>query len=336
VPSEPQSNPPKPPLLEVTKLKVHFPVTRGVIRQRLVGHVKAVDGVSLQIQRGETLGLVGESGCGKSTLGRAILRLHPATAGRIVFDGTDITTLDEPTLRPIRRRLQIIFQDPYASLNPRMPVRDIIAEPLVEHRLRPRGPALFARVAELMAQTGLDPSLAHRYPPEFSGGQRQRIGIPRALATEPELVVCDEPVSALDVSVQAQVINLLSDLQQQLGLTYLFIAHDLAAVRHLSDRIAVMYLGRLVEEGPADAITRDPQHPYTRALVSAVKLPDPKAERARRRIILPGDVPSPMSPPPGCPFHPRCPQAEARCQSEVPMLHATDTGGRIACHLPPR
>ena len=320
------------PLIDIVDLHMHFPLTRGVILQRPVGVVKAVDGIDLAIRPGETLGLVGESGCGKSTTGRALLQLHRPTAGNVWFDGVDLTTLSRKQLRPYRQRLQIIFQDPYASLNPRMTVGRIIGEPIAEHGLG-SGAGLRARVAELMELVGLDASFTARYPHEFSGGQRQRIGIARALATGPEFIVCDEPVSALDVSVQAQVINLLQDLQARLGLTYLFIAHDLAAVRHLSTRVAVMYLGRIVELAPSAIIYAGPRHPYTQALVSAVPIPDPEVERTRQRIILDGDVPSSLNPPPGCTFHTRCPIAEAVCRERRPELVDFGGGHSVACHL---
>jgi oligopeptide transport system ATP-binding protein len=305
-------------LLEVENLEVHFPVTRGIVFERRIGTVKAVDGVSFAIGRGETLGLVGESGCGKSTVGRAILRLTPPTAGRIIFDGEEIGAEEAP--RALRRRVQLIFQDPYASLNPRMSVGEAIAEPIRLHGLRNGEPAVRERVQELLALVGLAPSHAARFPHEFSGGQRQRIGIARALACEPDLLVCDEPVSALDVSIQAQIVNLLQDLQERLGLSYLFIAHGLSVIKHISYRVAVMYMGRIVETGAKAAIYAEPRHPYTRALMSAVPIPDPAAERRRRRIILQGDVPSPMNPPPGCRFAGRCPIAVEKCRTETPML----------------
>jgi oligopeptide transport system ATP-binding protein len=318
-------------LLELRGLAVHFPVTRGLVFERRVGTVKAVDGVDAVLGRGETLGLVGESGCGKTTVGRAILGLAAPTAGQVIFDGQDVATLPPEALRKLRRRVQLIFQDPYASLNPRMSVGSALAEPIRLHGLREGRVAIAARVAELLALVGLSPSFAGRYPHEFSGGQRQRIGIARALACEPDLIVCDEPVSALDVSIQAQVLNLLAELQQRLGVAYLFIAHGLNVVRHVSHRVAVMYLGRIVETGPADALFANPRHPYTRALLSAVPVPDPKAERARRRIILEGDVPSPLDPPPGCRFAPRCPIALPRCAQEHPPLETRPDGTQVAC-----
>ncbi len=324
-------------LLEVDNLKVHFPVQRGVIFKKDVGTVRAVDGVSFSVKRGETLGLVGESGCGKSTTGRAILQLSKPTEGRVVFAGHEVSRMwrgnkPSPELRPLRRRMQMIFQDPYASLNPRMTVEDIIAEPLRNFGLA-SGDRLRHRVQELMQQVGMDPRYIRRYPHEFSGGQRQRIGIARALAVEPELIICDEPVSALDVSIQAQVLNLLKDLQARLGLTYIFIAHDLAAVRHLSDRIAVMYLGRIVEVSDFATLYKAPVHPYTKALISAVPIPDPEVEATRKRIVLSGDVPSPMRPPTGCPFHPRCNERVEKCDQERPVLKEVASGQTAACHL---
>ncbi|MBX3706945.1 MAG: ATP-binding cassette domain-containing protein [Pseudomonadales bacterium] len=321
------------PLLEVTDLSVHFPVTEGVVRQRTIGAVRAVDGVSFTLRRGETFSLVGESGCGKSTTAMAVLRMQPLTGGRIVFDGTDITTLTPAAMRPFRRRIQMVYQDPYGSLNPRMTVRDIIGEPLVVHGLAGDRKTYAARVAELMELVGLLPAMAGRYPHEFSGGQRQRIGIARALALDPDLVVCDEAVSALDVSIQAQVLNLLMDLQQRLGLTYLFISHDLSVVRHLSDRIGVMYLGRIVEVATRDDLFGAPQHPYTRALLDAVPIPSPEREAERPHRVIPGEVPSARNPPPGCPFHPRCPHALPQCRTDAPALSARPDGRLVACHL---
>ena len=318
------------PLLEVTDLKVHFPVRQGMF-SRMREFVKAVDGVSFNIAPGETLGLVGESGCGKTTLGRAVVRLVEPTDGRILFEGEDITRLKGSALRARRRKFQMIFQDPYGSLNPRATVRNIIGEALDIHRLAPNGATRRQRVESLLEDVGLDPSHAERYPHEFSGGQRQRIGIARALAVEPRLIVCDEPVSALDVSVQAQIVNLLRDLQQEHGMAYLFVAHDLAVVRHLSRRILVMYLGKIVEAGETRTTCRFPKHPYTQALISAVPVVDPDSKR--QRIILAGDVPSPIHPPAGCPFHPRCPVAEARCQTEVPALREVEPGRWVSCHL---
>ncbi len=291
-------------IVEVNDLKVHFPIRAGIFKT-VRGSVKAVDGVTLEVRRGETLGLVGESGCGKSTIGRAMIRLREATSGTVRFDGVDLFSLKTDELRKYRRRMQIIFQDPYGSLDPRMTVGSIVSEPIETHHLAD-GRAKDDRVAELLELVGLDPQYIKRYPHEFSGGQRQRIGVARALAVEPEFIVCDEPISALDVSIQAQVLNLLTDLRKRLGLTYLFVAHDLSVVKHISDRVAVMYLGRIVEIGPPETLYAGPGHPYTRALLSAVPIPDPVAERMRKRVILKGDVPSPVNPPPGCRFHTRC------------------------------
>ncbi len=317
-------------LLEVQNLKVHFPVQHGLF-SRARASVKAVDGVSFSIAPGETVGLVGESGCGKTTLGRAIVRLIEPTAGEVYFEGEKISRLHGAELRARRRKFQMIFQDPVASLNPRFTVEKIIGEALDIHELAGTTAARANRIAELLQAVGLDAAHALRYPHEFSGGQRQRIGIARALAVEPKLIVCDEPVSALDVSVQAQIINLLQDLQQQRGLAYLFVAHDLAVVEHISRRVLVMYLGRVVELAEAKTIVRAPQHPYTQALISAVPVVDSASKR--QRIVLPGDVPSPMEPPGGCPFHPRCPVAEARCRAEVPALREVAPGHWAACHL---
>jgi oligopeptide transport system ATP-binding protein len=317
-------------LLEVQNLKVHFPVKHGLF-SRVAGQVKAVDDVSLTIAPGETLGLVGESGCGKTTLGRAIIRLIEPTAGSVRFEGEDITGLEGEALRARRRRFQMIFQDPFSSLNPRMTVSQIIGEAIDIHRLADSPAARRARIQDLLRAVGLDATHAERYPHEFSGGQRQRIGIARALAVEPKLIVCDEPVSALDVSVQAQIVNLLMDLQQQHGLAYLFIAHDLAVVEHISHRVMVMYLGRAVEIAEARKLVRAPKHPYTQALLSAVPVVDPDSKR--RRIMLAGDVPSPIAPPPGCTFHPRCPVKEPRCASEIPALREVEPGHWVSCHL---
>ncbi|MDE2997789.1 MAG: dipeptide ABC transporter ATP-binding protein [Gemmatimonadota bacterium] len=317
------------PLLEVHGLKKHFPITRGVF-SRTVGYVKAVDGVSFTMRRGETLGLVGESGCGKTTAGRSILRLIEATAGRVLFDGTDVFGLNRSELRTVRRRMQIIFQDPYSSLNPRMTVGGMLAEALKIHKLTD-GSDTRERVTELLETVGLRPEYARRYPHEFSGGQRQRIGISRALAVNPDFIVADEPVSALDVSIQAQIINLLQDLQGRFGLTYLFVAHDLSVVKHISNRIAVMYLGRIVEIAESGALCSNPQHPYTRALLSAVPEPDPRIRK--QRTVLTGDVPSPANVPPGCPFHPRCPEREDACTKIVPELLEIDGNHSVACIL---
>ena len=319
------------PLLAVENLTKHFPVMQGVFR-RQVGTVKAVDGLDFEIRERETLGLVGESGCGKSTAGRVILRLHDATAGRIVFRGTDITSVDGEPLRRLRPRMQMIFQDPQDSLNPRMTVGSIIGEPLVEHGTV-RGRALQERVEELLDAVGLDPGFTNRYPHEFSGGQRQRIGVARALALNPEFIVCDEPIAALDVSIQAQVVNLLEDLQKRLGLTYLFISHDLSMIRHIADRVAVMYLGKIVELASSDVLYREPLHPYTRALLSAVPIHDPEREARRERVILSGDVPSPANPPAGCRFSTRCPMAAPECSAREPQWRELRPGHRVACHF---
>ncbi len=319
-------------LLKVENLKVHFPVHKGVLFQKQVATVRAVDGVSFALKRGETLGLVGESGCGKSTTGLAVLCMLEPTDGRIEFEGQDITHYGKAEMRPLRRRMQMVYQDPFGSLNPRMKVRDIIAEPLEVHGIAHDRGALQDKIAELMRTVGLLPEMADRYPHEFSGGQRQRIGIARALALEPSLIICDEPVSALDVSIQAQVVNVFVELQRRLGLAYLFIAHDLAVVRHVSDRIAVMYLGRIVEVADRDAIYRRPLHPYTQALLAAVPVADPVVEAARQRIPVTGEVPSAMNPPSGCAFHTRCPLANERCRSEAPALRDIDNSHTIACH----
>ena len=318
-------------LVEVDDLAVWFPVREGVLR-RHTGDVRAVDGVSFAVREGETLGLVGESGCGKSTTGLALLGLERATRGHVVFDGTDVTGADKSTLRALRRRMAMIFQDPYASLNPRRTIGDSIAEPLQIHGLHKGKAQRAARVGHLLELVGLSPDYRHRYPHEFSGGQRQRVGIARALATEPRFIVCDEPIASLDVSIQAQILNLLRRLQGELGLTYLFIAHDLSAVQHIADRVAVMYLGRVVEVAASRDLAADPKHPYTRALLSAVPVPDPRRERARRRILLEGDVPSPLHPPSGCNFRTRCPDRFEPCGAVDPALQDV-AGHQVACHL---
>ena len=320
-------------LLRVENLQVHFPVTKGVIVRKQVGSVKAVDGVSFSLKRGETLGLVGESGCGKSTTGLAVINMLAATGGRILFEGEDVTGFGKAQLKNFRRRVQMVYQDPYGSLNPRMKVCDIIGEPLEVHGLAKDHAAYRARIAELLDMVGLAPYMADRYPHEFSGGQRQRIGIARALALEPSLIVCDEPVSALDVSIQAQVVNVFIELQKRLGLTYIFIAHDLAVVRHISDRIAVMYLGRIVEIATRDDLYKRPLHPYTEALLSAVPVADVEAESKRVRMVVRGEVPSPLRPPSGCRFHPRCPKARDKCASVEPLLAEQRAGHVVACHL---
>ena len=317
-------------LIDVSGLKMYFPVTSGIILQHKIADVKAVDGVTFSIRRGETLGLVGESGCGKSTVGRAILQLYRPTAGQVFFGGHDLTKIKGGELRSYRRRMQMIFQDPYASLNPRMSVGSIIGEPLVIHSLA-KGKQRRERVRELMQIVGLNPYMASRYPHEFSGGQRQRIGIARALAVEPDFIVCDEPISALDVSIQAQIINLLEDLQQKFGLTYLFIAHDLSVVRHISDRVTVMYLGKLMEMSDRVELYENPLHPYTKALLSAVPIPDPVVEATRERIILTGDVPSPLFPPSGCVFHTRCPLVIDECRERVPEWREAIRDHWVAC-----
>jgi oligopeptide transport system ATP-binding protein len=322
---------PTVPLVRVLGLKMHFPIYAGVLRRR-VGQVRAVDDVSFEIAEGETLGLVGESGCGKSTAGRAVIRLYQPTAGAIEIEGSDIAHVEGEALRALRPKMQMIFQDPQASLSPRMTVGSIIAEPLDEHAALGRAERR-ARVMELMDAVGLNRSFANRYPHEFSGGQRQRIGIARALALNPKFIVCDEPIAALDVSIQAQVVNLLEDLQEKFRLTYLFISHDLSMVRHLATRVAVMYLGRIAEIGPADTLYARPLHPYTEALISAVPSPDPEVEARRRHIVLKGDVPSPANPPPGCVFSTRCPKVFDRCRIEVPALVDRGQGRRVACHL---
>ncbi len=317
-------------LLKVENLKMHFPITQGIIVQRRVGAIKAVDGVTFKIMRGETLGLVGESGCGKSTTGRTILQLYRPTAGQVFFEDVNLTEIKGESLRQMRRRMQMIFQDPYASLNPRMTVGDIIGEPLTVHNIS-KGKDRRERVQELLKVVGLNPYFVNRYPHEFSGGQRQRIGVARALAVQPDFIVCDEPISALDVSIQAQIINLLEDLQRDFNLTYLFIAHDLSVVRHISDRIAVMYLGKLVELTDRKELYDNPLHPYTQALLSAVPIPDPVVEEQRQRIILEGDVPSPASPPVGCNFNTRCPFVMDVCHELDPEFVDVGDGHWTAC-----
>ncbi|NUT53969.1 MAG: ABC transporter ATP-binding protein [Saccharothrix sp.] len=320
-------------LVSVEGLKVHFPIKRGVLVDRTVGHVFAVDGVDLRISRGETYGLVGESGCGKSTLGRAVLRLTEPTAGRVVFDGTDLSSMKGEQLRRMRRRMQMVFQDPMSSLDPRQSVESLLVEGLRAHGLDQGRDATGKRLRSLLSAVGLPSTSLRKYPHEFSGGQRQRIGIARALAVEPDLIIADEPVSALDVSVQAQVVNLLEELQDEFGLTYLVIAHDLAVVRHISDRVGVMYLGGLVEEATSDGLYAEPLHPYTKALLSAIPVPDPLVEDRRERILLTGDLPSPANPPSGCRFHTRCPWRQAtRCDTERPELREVLPGHRVACH----
>ena len=318
-------------LLKVENLKKYFPILQGVIRRK-VGDVKAVDDVSFNIYKGETLGLVGESGCGKSTTGRVILQLYPVTEDKIVFEGQNLTELRGESLRKMRPSMQMIFQDPHACLNPRMTVGSIISEPLLEHSMA-KGRERLQRVEELLELVGLDSTHANRYPHEFSGGQRQRIGIARALALNPKFIICDEPIAALDVSIQAQVVNLLEDLQKEFGLTYLFISHDLSMIRHIAQRVAVMYLGRIMELADHKSIYENPRHPYTQALLSAVPSPDPVREETRERVILSGDVPSPADPPPGCSFHTRCPIAVEQCSQEIPAWRELRDGHWVACHL---
>jgi oligopeptide transport system ATP-binding protein len=318
-------------ILEVNNLKMYFPIKRGVI-QRTVGYVHAVDDISFEVYKGETLGLVGESGCGKTTTGRTILKLYEPTAGSVVFEGKDLVTLRGEEMRMMRRKIQMIFQDPYASLNPRMTVEQIIGEPLVVHGLA-RGHQIREKVKDLLSLVGLNPAYVDRYPHEFSGGQRQRIGVARAIALQPDLIICDEPISALDVSIQAQVVNLLEDLQKEFDLTYVFIAHDLSMVRHISTRVIVMYLGVFVELADRDELYNDPLHPYTIGLLSAVPIPDPFVEEKRKRIILEGDVPSPINPPSGCRFRTRCPLAQQICAEERPEWQEAKPGHYVACHF---
>ena len=318
-------------LVRVRDLKMHFPITQGIVIQRQVGAIKAVDGITFDVVRGETLGLVGESGCGKSTTGRAILQLYRPTAGEVYFEGQNLTTMKGDQLRRMRRRMQMVFQDPYASLNPRMTVGDIVGEPLLVHNIS-KGKDRRERVQELLRVVGLNPYFVNRYPHEFSGGQRQRIGVARALAVNPDFIVCDEPISALDVSIQAQIINLLEHLQAEFNLTYLFIAHDLSVVRHISDRIAVMYLGKIVELTTRTELYEKPLHPYTQALLSAVPIPDPAVEEKRKRIILEGDVPSPANPPVGCNFSTRCPVVMDICHKEDPEFKEAGGGHWVACY----
>ncbi len=322
-------------LMEVKNLKMHFPVTSGMFFQRTVAYIKAVDDVSFFVRKGETLGLVGESGCGKTTTGRCILQLYRPTAGQIIFDGQELTTLPSKEMRRMRREMQVIFQDPYSSLNPRMTAGNIIGEPLIDHKLVDNKAEYREKVADLLQNVGLNPYMADRFPHEFSGGQRQRIGVARALSVEPKFIVADEPVSALDVSIQAQIINLLEDLQERFNLTYLFIAHDLSVVRHISDRVGVMYLGHIVEMADRNTIYIDPAHPYTKALLSAVPIPDPVADAKRERVVLTGEVPSPLNPPTGCVFHPRCPIATAECSQVTPELREVEGSHWAACiHAP--
>ena len=319
------------PIIEVKGLKMYFPISEGVVFTRKVAEVKAVDGISFHIRKGETFGLVGESGCGKTTTGRCILQLEHATEGQIFFEGVNIADLDRRELNALRQKIQVIFQDPYSSLNPRMKIGDIIGEPMRVHGIEPDRDKRLARVSELLSICGLDPKFADRYPHEMSGGQRQRVGIGRALALNPEFIVCDEPVSALDVSIQAQVINLLEDLRDEFGLTYLFIAHDLSVVRHLCHRVAVMYLGKIVELAECDELYDNPIHPYTQALLAAVPVPDPEIESKREHKVMKGEVPSPINPPSGCVFHPRCPLAVEGCRSVVPELREIKPGHWVAC-----
>lgn len=319
-------------VIEINNLAKYFPITKGLFRSKVVAEIKAVDGVSLAIHEGETVGLVGESGCGKTTLGKCVLQLYRPTSGEVIFEGQDLTQLTDRELRPLRQKLQVIFQDPYDSLNPRFTALDIVGEPLRIHDLM-QGKEYRDRVAELLNLVGLAPYMAERYPHEFSGGQRQRIGVARALALQPKFIVCDEPLSALDVSIQAQIINLLDDLQERFGVAYLFISHDLSVVRHISDRVVVMYLGKIVEISGRDELYQSPLHPYTQALLSAVPIPDPEVESRRQVIVLKGEVPSPINPPSGCVFHPRCFRAFKDCESIVPLLADAEGGHQVACLL---
>lgn len=322
----------QPALLEVRNLKVHFPIYRGFPVAQQVGAVKAVDGITFSVRRGETVGLVGESGCGKSTTGLAVIKINPITDGEVLFDAHNLSQTSGEELRRLRQKMQMVFQDPYASLNPRMTVEQIVGEPLIVHGLA-QGAGMRERVKELLRVVGLDPRVHTRYPHEFSGGQRQRIGIARALASDPIFVVCDEPISALDVSIQAQIINLLEDLQEAFGLTYLFIAHDLAVVRHISDHVAVMYLGKIMEFAASSELYQNPLHPYTRALLAAVPIPDPALEQVRERVMLKGEIPSPLNPPRGCRFNTRCPLAQSACFEEEPLYREVGPGHGVACHL---
>ena len=330
-PAAPRPAPNDDTLLEINNLKMYFPVTSGMLFQRTVAYVKAVDDVTFAVRRGETLGLVGESGCGKTTTGRCILQLYKPTSGQVIFEGQDLTQLGTKQMRAMRREMQVIFQDPYSSLNPRMTAGNIIGEPLIVHGLVKGKNEYRDRVAELLQNVGLNPYMADRFPHEFSGGQRQRIGVARALSVSPKFIVADEPVSALDVSIQAQIINLLEELQEQFNLTYLFIAHDLSVVRHISDRVGVMYLGHLVEIAERNEIYRNPMHPYTRALLSAVPIPDPILDAQRERVLLSGEVPSPLNPPSGCVFHPRCPIADDNCAQTIPQLRPVAPDHWAAC-----
>ncbi len=322
-----------PVLVNVRNLKMHFPVTEGALIPRVVAHVKAVDGISFTIRKGETLGLVGESGCGKTTTGRCILQLEHATDGEILYEGQNLIDLDRKSMMALRRKIQVIFQDPYSSLNPRMKIGEIIAEPMLVHKIEPDRAARSARVKELLRLCGLDPRFADRYPHEMSGGQRQRVGIARALSVRPEFIICDEAISALDVSIQAQIINLLEDLRDKFDLTYLFIAHDLSVVRHICHRVAVMYLGKIVELAECDELYNNPLHPYTQALLAAVPVPDPEVERKRAHQIVKGEVPSPMNPPSGCVFHPRCRLAVAPCSQQIPEFRELRPDHWVSCSV---